>query len=122
MNRKSIYLVLLVLLVSLTSYSQKPILPKIKSGISLNGKVIEKGTNKPVEFVTVKLIVKKDSTFIAGCITDAAGSFSLKNVAINDYFIEYSSIGFKPSRSQPFNVTTARGNLNLGTLELSTES
>ena len=101
---------------------RKPTLPKIKSGISLNGKIIEQGTNKPVEFVTVKLIVKADSTFISGCITDAAGSFSLKNVPINDYYIEYSSIGFKPSRSKPFTVTSAKGNLNLGTLELSTDS
>jgi len=122
MNRKSIFLVLLVLLGTFVSYSQKPILPKIKTGISLNGKIIEKGSNKPVEFVTVKLVVKADSSFIAGCITDAAGSFSLKNVPINEYYIEYSSIGFKPSRSKPFNVTTAKGNLNLGTLELSTES
>jgi len=122
MNRKSIYLVLLILLGTLASSGQKITQSKVKSGISLNGKIVEKGTNKPVEFVTVKLVVKTDSSFIAGCITDAAGSFSLKNVAINDYYIEYSSIGFKPSRSKPFNVTTARGNLNLGTLELSTES
>lgn len=122
MNQKSTYLVILVLLCTLITFGQNTVLPKVKSGITLNGKIIEKGTSKPVEFVTVKLIVKKDSTFIAGCITDAAGSFSLKNVAVNDYYIEYSSIGFKPSRSQPFNVTTAKGNLNIGSLELSTES
>src|ERR1035437_1958434 len=122
MNRKSIYLVFLVLLGSVATFGQSPALPKNKSGISLNGKIIEKGTNKPVEFVTVKLVVKKDSTFFAGCITDDAGSFSLKNVPINDYYVEYSSIGVKPSRSKPFNVTTPKGNLNLGNLELSTES
>jgi len=122
MNRKSIFLVLLVIFTSLYSSGQKAVLPKVKSGISLNGKIIEKGSNKPVEFVTVKLVVKADSTFFSGCITDAAGSFSLKNIPINDYYVEYSSIGFKPSRSKPFNVATAKGNLNLGSLELSTES
>ena len=122
MNLKSLSLVLLVLLNSLTSSGQKSTLKKNKSGISLSGKIIEKGKNKPVEFVTVKLIIKADSTFIAGCITDSTGRFSLQNVPINDYYIEYSSIGFKPSRSKAFNVSSSKGNLNLGILELSTES
>jgi len=52
MNRKSIFLVLLVLLTSLYSSGQKAVLPKVKSGISLNGKIIEKGTNKPVEKIS----------------------------------------------------------------------
>jgi len=122
MNLKSLSFVLLVLLISLTSYGQKSVLQKSKTGISLSGKIIEKGTNKPVEFVTVKLIIKADSTFIAGCITDGTGNFSLKNVPVNEFYIEYSSIGFKPSRSKPFNVSSPKGNLNLGTLELSSES
>jgi outer membrane receptor protein involved in Fe transport len=122
MNLKSLSFVLLVLLISLTSYGQKSVLQKSKTGISLSGKIIEKGTNKPVEFVTVKLIIKADSTFIAGCITDGTGNFSLKNVPVNEFYIEYSSIGFKPSRSKPFNVSSPKGNLNLGVLELSTES
>lgn len=122
MNLKSFYLVFLVLISSLASSGQKSVMQKNKSGVTLNGKIIEKNTNKPVEFVTVKLVIKTDSTFIAGCITDGTGSFSLKNVPVNDYYIEYSSIGFKPSRSKSFNVSSPKGNFNLGILELSTES
>ena len=54
MNLKSYYLVLLVLLSTLTSSGQKSVLQKNKPGATLSGKIIEKGTNKPVEFVTVK--------------------------------------------------------------------
>jgi len=59
MNLKSYYLVLLVLLSTLTSSGQKSVLQKNKPGATLSGKIIEKGTNKPVEFVTVKLVVKR---------------------------------------------------------------
>jgi len=31
-------------------------------------------------------------------------------------------MGFKPSRSKSFNISSPKGNLNLGILELSTES
>jgi outer membrane receptor protein involved in Fe transport len=122
MKLKSFILVLLVLLIYLTSSAQKTVLPKIKGGATLNGKIIEKGTTRPVEFVTIKLMVKADSTFIAGCISDGSGSFSLSNIPANDYYIEYSSIGFKASKSKPFNVATPKGNLNVGTLEISTQT
>ncbi|MDP4289774.1 MAG: carboxypeptidase-like regulatory domain-containing protein, partial [Bacteroidota bacterium] len=122
MNLKSLTLVLLVLFSSPVANAQKNVLPKNKSGATLNGKIIEKGTTKPVEYVTVKLMVKADSTFIAGCITDGSGNFSLKNVSANEYYVEYSSLGFKPSRSMPFNVSVPKGVFNLGTLELSTQS
>lgn len=122
MNLKLLSLVFLVLLASLTSSGQKRVNQKSKSAATLSGKIIEKGTNKPVEFVTVKLVIKTDSTFIAGCITDATGSFNLKNIPANEYYIEYSSLGFKPSRSKSFHVTSTNRDLNIGILELSTQS
>ena len=120
MNIKLITIALSLLFCSLSMFSQNKVLPKSKSGATLTGKILDKETKKLVEYATIKLFKSSDSTLIAGCITDAKGIFSLKGVPTNQYYIEYSSMGFYPSRSKPFAIESAKTNLNLGVFELST--
>lgn len=120
MNSKLFTISLILLFYSLLAFSQNKALPKPKTGATLTGKVLEKETRKWVEYATIKLFKSSDSTLIAGCITDTKGEFSLKGVPLNQYYIEYSSMGFYPSRSKSFIIESAKSNLNLGIFELST--
>ena len=120
MNFKLFTLALIILFSATSAFSQNKALLKPKSGASLTGKVLDKENKKMVEYATIKLFKSSDSKLVAGCITDTNGEFSLKGIPVNHYYIEYSSMGFYPSRSKPFVVESAKSNLNLGVFELST--
>jgi hypothetical protein len=62
---------------------------------NLSGKVIDKN-NHPVEFATVFLSVKNDSSRILnGTISDSAGTFLISNIPDGEYVLHVQMIGFK---------------------------
>jgi len=69
------------------------------------GKIIDAGTNKPVEAASVQLIQnkldsvtkKRKDQIVAGMLTDKKGEFSLENLAVMaPYKLKISAIGYKP--------------------------
>ena len=88
MNKK-ILIVALTLLLSLTAFAQRPEGKKV----TVSGKVIEKGTNLPLEYAT---IVFENSTTkqLSGGITDENGVFKFEVIAGN-YNVRAEFISFK---------------------------
>ena len=73
-----LFLSLLLLFTSIINYSQnKPEGKKIK----ISGKVIEKGTNIPLEYSTISLKSLATNKVVAGGVTNVSGEFNFDATA-----------------------------------------
>lgn len=84
--RKSV-LTLLLLFVAMMMQAQQHL---------ITGAIIDKGTNDPVEASTVQLL-RADSTYISGAISDENGLFSLQAPEDGSYLLKITSVGYKPT-------------------------
>lgn len=84
--RKSV-LTLLLLFIAMMMQAQQHL---------ITGAIIDKGTNDPVEASTVQLL-RADSTYISGAISDENGLFSLQAPADGNYLLKITSVGYKPT-------------------------
>lgn len=66
------------------------------SNITVSGVVKDRKTDSAIPYVTITLTRVKDSSFVAGTITDAAGRFSLSNTSTGEYILQASYTGYKP--------------------------
>ena len=110
--KKKIIIAVLTLLVSLTTFAQRPDSKKV----TISGKVIEKGTNLPLEYATIvfeNAITKQ----LSGGITDENGNFKFEVVAGN-YNVRAEFISFK-SVTVPQNEFKA--DTNLGTIQMAAD-
>ncbi|MBR2771582.1 MAG: carboxypeptidase regulatory-like domain-containing protein, partial [Bacteroidales bacterium] len=48
------------------------------ASITVKGRVFDKATGLPMEYATVRACTLPDTTFIAGCITEPTGNFSMQ--------------------------------------------
>lgn len=91
MNFKCLIILLLSNFYILQSQSIKPV-SNLNSG-SISGKVLDKNSKQPIEFVNITIL--EGTKIITGGITQANGSFSIKNIPFQDYIIEFQFIGYK---------------------------
>lgn len=87
--------------------------------IDVKGRVIDINTRKPVEFVTT-ILLKSDSTYIAGCQSDTMGVFSIAgHFHKQDYLLKASFMGYKTAYIKISNLSSS---LDLGDIEMHEES
>lgn len=60
---------------------------------SVSGKVLNKGTGEPMDFVTIQLLDKNGKPLAIGTSTDLDGTFTLTNLKNGDYIVKVSNIG-----------------------------
>ena len=84
--KKSI-LMMLLLLVSIASFAQERL---------VSGAIIDRDTKDPVEQVTVQLL-KTDSTYVMGAISNEKGLFHLNAPENGKYLLKITSVGYKPT-------------------------
>ena len=82
------------------------------------GKVIDGGTGTPLDYATISLFSKKDSSLVTGGITDEAGQFSIET-PFGRYFGKIEFIGFGNKvvddiQVNPQNMKVMLGNIKLG--------
>jgi len=86
---------------------------------SVSGIIIEKTSNKPLEFANVIIRSNSDSTRFQGTITGGKGEFTFDKLVFGDYRITYSFIGFDKVETPVFVINTKQNRLNLGKLYIS---
>ena len=84
--KKSI-LMMLLLLVSMALFAQERL---------VSGAIIDRDTKEPVEQVTVQLL-KTDSTYVTGAISNEKGLFHLNAPGNGKYLLKITSVGYKPT-------------------------
>jgi len=86
---------------------------------SASGIIIEKTSNKPLEFATVIIRSNTDSTKFQGTVTGSKGEFAFDKLPFGDYTIIYSFIGFKKIETPVFVLNSKQSKSNLGKLYIS---
>jgi outer membrane receptor protein involved in Fe transport len=94
---------------------------RLLSQSSVSGIVIEKTSQKPIEFASIELIHLPDSSLSKGTATDKKGRFTIADVQPGNYFIRSSFIGYDKIQSSSFNLE-AGGKYAIGQLELTSGS
>jgi outer membrane receptor protein involved in Fe transport len=88
---------------------------------SVTGIIVEKSTQTPIEYANIAIYRQNDHKYILGTVTNASGKFSIGNIAVGEYDLEYSFLGFEKTETTPFRITKNVPNASLGVLTL-TES
>lgn len=89
-----------------------------QQSVTVQGAVIEKETNEPLEQATVRLLNVKDSTLVRGMATLKGGRFSIPNVKPGTYLLNVSFVGFEPLY-ESLRITGKVNPVKLGKLYLS---
>ncbi len=93
-----ILIVMLVLSVSVKTYSQQPTQ-------TIRGIVIDNASNTPLAFANVVII---NSNPLIGTTTDFNGNFQLKNVSVGRYNLKFSRIGYETFIEREVQLTSAK--------------
>ena len=78
---------MLLMLVAIASFAQERL---------ISGKIIDRDTKEPVEQVTIQLL-KTDSTYVSGAISNEQGLFHVNAPANGKYLLKITSVGYKPT-------------------------
>ncbi len=103
----------LLLLSTLAIVAQQP----EKKQITVKGKILEEGTNYPLEYATVSF-TDSDGKIVTGGITDTEGHYNIK-VPAGFYTVKYEFISYKTKTLKNRNLTE---NTTLPTISLAMDS
>jgi len=86
---------LLLLILSSNIVAQRPVaIGTPPQGGMIKGIVLDASLKIPVEYATVSVFRKLDSSLVTGCITNEKGGFLLEKIRPGKYFVEMSFIGY----------------------------
>ena len=94
--QKSLAPLLLMLFHAIHAIAQLP----SGNGVTLSGAVQDAQTKAPLAFLSIVLKTEKDSAFVAGALTDEAGSFTLSGLKKGNYRLEASYVGYQILRQR----------------------
>lgn len=87
---------------------------------NVTGKVVNKSTGEPMDFVTVQIVDNKSNNPLnIGAQTAEDGSFSLENVPDGEYVVQIMNIG-SVNQDRPVKITGS--DVNLGTIRLADDT
>jgi outer membrane receptor protein involved in Fe transport len=89
---------------------------------TISGTVVDKATNRAMEFVNVVLRNKADSAIVAGTETDSKGKFGFVDVPLGEYFIRFGFIGYAERVTSVHKIDARNQTWNLGTVSLAESS
>lgn len=92
-----------------------------KSG-ALKGKIVESGSNVPLEYANIAIFSADDSTLIGGGIADLNGQFEVKGINPGVYYVDAKFIGYEHTIKKNIRVTRNNLNVDLGIIELNPAS
>ena len=117
---KKVYLIFLPLLIFVVNspvFSQKG---KSEAEFIISGKVVDSKDN-PLEYTTVSLHNKIDSTLVTGNVTDAEGNFSIE-AAPGNYWLEVQFISYQSKKVPNVSITKNNPKVNVGSIILKEDS
>jgi len=91
-----------------------------QNNLSITGTIVDNTTKEPVDFATVNLLNAKDSSFVAGNMSNAKGVFTLRGASKGNFLINVTYVGYKPVY-KPVTLSGANTTTNVGTISLTTD-
>ncbi len=87
---------------------------------SVSGIIVDGATMSPLEYVSVALLKRKDSTIVNGVLSDSKGSFNITTSTPGMFVLKYSFVGYKSGFVDSILVTPRKPNINLGNVVIKT--
>jgi outer membrane receptor protein involved in Fe transport len=87
------------------------------SSVSLSGRVLDSASRAPVPYATIQLLRARDSSFVAGRLTDSTGVFTFGGLARGEYVLSVRTIGYAAT-SQRVLVGELSTFLDVGTIAM----
>jgi outer membrane receptor protein involved in Fe transport len=84
----------------------------------ITGKVIEEGSNVPLEYATIAVYSQSDSSLASGAITDQKGQFSIDALEPGRYYVDVRYMGYENFRRANIVINQNISTIDLGILEL----
>ena len=108
---KNLYIVALLFIgISSISFGQK-------DGI-LTGRIVDKLSDKPMEYVSFRLFSVKDSSVVAGIFTDPDGRFNLEQLAYGNFYGKMTFSGYETISINDIKISASIKSVNLGTYKM----
>lgn len=85
--------------------------------VTLSGRVQDAPSGAPIAYLTVQLRRQRDTSFVAGRLTDSSGAFVFTSVARGEYRLDLRRVGYAPVSRQVF-VGELSQFLDLGVIKL----
>jgi len=100
-------------------FATRPTLAQAQAGggVTVSGRVQEAPSGTPIAYLTVQLRRQRDSSFVAGRLTDSLGAFVFTNLAKGEYRLDVRRVGYAPLTRAVFVGELSRF-LDLGVLKL----
>jgi outer membrane receptor protein involved in Fe transport len=103
-------LALLFITISSLSFGQK-------DGI-LTVRIVDKLSDKPMEYVSFRLFSVKDSSVVAGIFTDPDGRFNLEQLAYGNFYGKLTFSGYETISINDIKISPSIKSVNLGTYKM----
>ena len=114
-----IKLLLLCFFTTLSFIQAQNLTPTTSNPGSISGKVIDKNSKQPIPYVNIS--VKEANKIITGGITQDNGNFTIKNLELKEYVVEFQFIGYK-KQTISVNITATNKTVNLNTISIQEEA
>lgn len=88
-----------------------------KEGVII-GKIMDASSGNPMEYANVVLYSRRDSSIVAGTISEPDGSFTMEKVPYGLFYIVADFIGFEKAKRDTVFITPRRKTFNAGTIAL----
>lgn len=108
-----------IALVCFGFFATRPTLAQAQAGggVTVSGRVQDAPSGAPLAYLTVQLRRQRDSSFVAGRLTDSLGAFVFTNLAKGEYRLDVRRVGYTPLTRAVFVGELSRF-LDLGVLKL----
>ncbi len=117
MRRRCAPVVALLLAIALASATPASARAQGSGGVTLSGRVTDAPSGLPIPYLTVELRRVKDTSFVAGRLTDSAGAFIFTSLAKGEYRLDVRRLGYAPLSRMVFVGELSRF-LDLGVLRM----
>ena len=92
-----------------------------KNGV-VKGKIIDADSKAPMEYANIAIFSKRDSSLVSGGVTNAEGTFEIKELPFGAFYVVANFIGFEKTTVKDIRIIPNAPTVNLGTIELAVES
>lgn len=89
---------------------------------SIKGRIVENGSNVPLEYANIAIFSESDSTLAGGGIANAKGEFLVSGLKPGKYYIDAKFIGYNHTKKEDIQITFQMSQVDLGTIELNPAS
>lgn len=89
-----------------------------KSNGTISGSIVEQNSGTKLDYATVALYSKADSTMITGGLTENGGKFLLNKIPNGQYYIEVDFVGYSKKYIDHVSLSASNNKLNLEEIEI----